>query len=215
MLRGRCVGVQHAQASLTIEAHPYIRTNTDLLSRLRADRFGDGARYGALDLCRSSHGLPKTLLFGSADCFGYESLRIGGLPAFSRNDEVEPTQRQVMLLRSNLYVRLRQLFAGRVRFISLPSHAPIHVHGCARGYIVHFAGRENSASCFQDFNRSSSSPTSEKVLAEPSVFTSSTICSTMPRRMLSREPKQSTSDHRIARASLMRRPCLRRLDGTA
>jgi hypothetical protein len=33
-----------------------------------------------------------------------------------------------------------------------------------------------------------------------------TICSTMPRRTLSREPSQSTSAHRSASASLMRRP---------
>ena len=60
--------------------------------------------------------------------------------------------------------------------------------------------------CFHSFNLSSTSPLMCIARCDSGVFTSSTFWQTIPRSMLNLALSQSTSDHRRARHSLMRRP---------
>ena len=85
-------------------------------------------------------------------------------------------------------------------------HTPVYEYGSLPSLMglakIQSSVAENSECCFQVLSCSRRSLVRLKVRADPSVFTSPTTCSTMPRRMLRFDPSQSTSSHRSARTSL-------------
>jgi len=71
------------------------------------------------------------LRFGSV----MRAYELAGYKPSAATMKSSQSQRQIMLLRADLHTRLKQLFAGRVRFISLPSQTlqqVIELDGCLR-----------------------------------------------------------------------------------
>ena len=71
------------------------------------------------------------LRFGSV----MKAYQLAGYKPSAATMKSSQSQRQIMLLRADLHTRLKQLFAGRVRFISLPSQTlqqVVELDGCLR-----------------------------------------------------------------------------------